>query len=359
MPLTTPLQQVDRTCVRHRGRKLIYFGGCDYFRLSSHPRVLRALAQGASQFGLNVAASRTTTGNHVLFGQLERAIATFFGADSAVLAASGYATNLIVAQALAGTVHHALIDERSHGSVFDAAVFLGCRVEKFRHRDPAQAGVLARRVRGKVVLLTDGLFAQDGSVAPLREYLRTLPRNALLVVDDAHGAGVVGKSGRGTPEQEGIASARLIQTVSLSKAFGVYGGAVLCSEEFRDAIIERSRLFNGNTPLPLPLAAAALVALEILHRDRALRRRLMANADFVKERLRQGGIDIPEYPGPIVRLVPHDRHEAKALRRRLLRHGVFPTLIHYPGGPSDGYFRFMISSEHMREQLDALAGALA
>src|SRR2546422_7093302 len=135
-----PLQQVDRTFVRARGRKLIYFGGCDYFRLSSHPQILRALKEGADQFGVNVAASRFTTGNHELYGRLERQLIRFFGAASATVLSNGYATNIVVAQALAGEFSLALIDERAHQSLFDSLAFLNCEAIRFRHLDWSTLG---------------------------------------------------------------------------------------------------------------------------------------------------------------------------------------------------------------------------
>ena len=118
------LQQVKRTYVRQRGLTLSYFGGCDYFRLGSHPVVLAAVREGLQRYGLNVAASRLTTGNHRLYELLEKKLARFFGVESALLASNGYLPNLMVAQALAGEFSHALIDERAHGSLIDAAQFL-------------------------------------------------------------------------------------------------------------------------------------------------------------------------------------------------------------------------------------------
>lgn len=359
MPLTEPLQQVDRTCVLHRGRKLSYFGGCDYFRLSSHPEVLRALRQGADEFGLNVAASRTTTGNHALFGKLEEELARFFGAEAALLVASGYATNIVVAQAVAGEFAHLLVDKRSHGSVVDAMKFVRGNRKAFVHRDVASATAHLRRFgrKAKVLLATDGMFSHDGSVAPLNEYLEVLPRNGLLVVDDAHGAGVLGAKGRGTVEHAGVDRDRVVQTISLSKAFGCYGGAVLCSRPLREEIIARSRMFNGNTPLPLPLANAALTAVKLLKRNPQWRKQMNANAAYVKSSLRAEGHDVPDMPGPIVAIAPRSRAIEKRLRARLMEHAVFPSFIRYADNP--GFFRFMISSEHTRKQLDALVAALS
>ena len=247
------LKQVDRTFVLRGGRKLSYFGGCDYFRLSSHPAVLAALREGLDQFGLNVAASRKTTGNHPLYEKLEAALAVFFGVDAAVLVSNGYLANLVAAQALAGEFTHALIDERAHSSLFDAAALVSCPLLPFKHRDATDARRAAQSAgrRAKLLLLTDGLFAHSGQVAPLGDYLRLVPRNSVLLVDDAHGAGTLGRHGRGTVELLGVPAERIVQTVTLSKAFGVYGGAVLGTRRLRDRIISRSRLFTGNTPPPV------------------------------------------------------------------------------------------------------------
>jgi 7-keto-8-aminopelargonate synthetase-like enzyme len=358
--LAEPLQQIDRTFVLHRGRKLSYFAGCDYFRLSSHPAVLAAFRKGVENFGLNVSASRRTTGNHLLYEELEHRLASFFGVEASVFVSNGYSTNLAVAQALAGRFTHALADERAHLSQLDAMRMLGIKTEFFRHRDPQQAALAAHRMgrSAKVLLLTDGLFSHSGQVAPLDEYLRLLPKKVTLLVDDAHGAGTIGKTGRGTPEFLGVTTRRIIQTVTLSKAFGVYGGAVLGSRKLCEKIAAHSRIFTGNTPLPLPLANAALASLKILRADHSLRRRLALNTSRVKGALAEAGCTLPHGPGPIVPIIPRNARERAVLQRRLLAADIHPPFIRYPGGNPHGYFRFVISSEHTTAQLDALIAAL-
>jgi 7-keto-8-aminopelargonate synthetase-like enzyme len=358
--LSEPLQQVDGTFVLHRGRKLVYFAGCDYFRLASHPAVVRAVHDGLDRYGLNVAASRKTTGNHTLYGELEGEIAKFFGTEAAVLVSNGYMTNLAVAQALAGEFTHALMDGRSHGGLADAARLLECPVLQFPHRDFATAARMARRCgkHSRLVLLTDGLFSHSGEVAPLNDYLQRLPASTTLLVDDAHAAGVLGKTGRGTVEYLGVPVKRTIQTITLSKAFGVYGGAILGSTSLRNKIIARSRLFVGNTPLPLPLVTGALAALDTLRAEPKLRRRLVFNTNYVKAALREAGFPINGGPGPIIPIIPSNSRVAARLKASLLKAGIHPPLINYLGGPSDAYFRFVISSEHTAGQLDALVAAL-
>jgi 7-keto-8-aminopelargonate synthetase-like enzyme len=358
--LAPPLQLVDRTSVRYLGRILTYFGGCDYFRLSSHPAVRRALRAGLEKFGLNVAASRLTTGNHPLYELAERRLAQFFGVEAVALVSSGYVTNLVVAQALAGTFTHVLIDEGAHTCLDDAAPFFKARVLAFRDRDPAHA---ARRLsqcgpKAKPILLTDGMFSLDGELAPVEAYLRLLPRDGALLLDDAHGAGTLGRTGQGTLEVLGVRDRRIIRTITLSKAFGAYGGAVLGTRALIRRIQTQSPLFAGNTPPPLPLVCAALKSLDLLRSDPALRRRLIRNTTHAKDRLRRAGWALPDTPSPILSFLPDGSGQVRRLKRGLLAAGIYPSFIKYPGGPPQGYFRFALSSEHTREQLDRLVDAL-
>jgi 8-amino-7-oxononanoate synthase len=354
------LQQVERTYILWNKRRLSYFAGCDYFRLASHPVVLAAVKEGLDRYGLNVAASRLTTGHHLLYSRLEAALAKFFAVPAALVVANGYAANLVVAQALREQVSHVLIDARAHLGLRDATRYFSCPVLEFKHCDPRD---LARRLSllsgdPRPVLLTDGVFGGDGEVAPLREYARIFPSVGWMVVDDAHAAGVLGATGKGTAEYCGASSRRLVQTVTLSKAFGVYGGAILCGRALRQAIVRRSSMFAGSTPLPLPLANAALQAIETLRSDQGLRCRLQDNVNYVKTALRARGLVLPQTPAPVIALVPRSAAQAASIRRRLLARAVYPSFINYPGGPGGGYFRFAISSEHSRAQLDDLLTGL-
>ena len=263
---------------------------------------MKAVNQGLEKFGLTVAASRITTGNHRIYAQLESELAQFFDAEDALLMPSGYMAAAAVAQAIAGNVSHVLMDERAHPALLDASQLLGCPVLRFEHRNPDHfAQTIARCGRGaRIVVFTDGMFPFDGSVAPLKAYLHSLPPDGLIVVDDAHGGGVVGPTGKGAVEFEGVSRGRIVQCITLSKAFGAFGGAVLGTRAFRKRILVRSRMFAGSTPIPLPIAAGAFAALKTLRADKTLRARLARNSAFVKTALRKAGISIPETPGPIV-----------------------------------------------------------
>lgn len=347
-----PLQQVDRTYVRWHGRKLSYFAGCDYLRLSSHPAVHEAIRDALEKFGLSVSASRKTTGNHSLYEELESATRTFFDARSAVVSSTGYFTNVIAAQGLRGEIDHVLIDERAHGSLRDAASFLGCPVTEFAHLDPrsVKKKIPARVRRSRLALLTDGMFSHDGSIAPLAQYREIIGADALLWVDDAHAGGIIGENGRGTVELAALPRKKVLQTVTFSKAFGTYGGAVLCDKNVAAQITKKSAAVGGNTPIPLPLAAATIRSLELC--DAALRARLFEN---IRLFWRGVGLNAPEHPAPIIFVSVKN---PATLRAKLLAAGIYPPLIKYPGGPAGGYFRIALSSEHTPAQIRKLAQTL-
>ena len=356
-----PLQFVGLNEVRLRNRMLVYFSGCDYFRLARDPRLAQAAVSSLTKNGLNVAASRRTTGNHKIYAQLETALANFFGAETATVLPDGYFAPIAAAQALSGEFTHALVDELAHGALLDAARMLDCRVKKFKHRDVADLAKLMAKCgrNARPMILTDGMFSHDGSVAPLREYLKILPARGMILVDDAHGAGVLGAQGRGSLEHAGVSRKCIIQCATLSKAFGAYGGVVLSSRAVREKILARSWTFAGTTPLPPPLAGAALAALNILQREPARRKRLFQNSAFLRNKLRVVGWEISETPGPIVRLPALPEKQAADLKARLLAVRIYPPFLKYGGASAQGSFRFVIASEHTRAHLDKLIAVLA
>jgi 8-amino-7-oxononanoate synthase len=356
-----PLEMIGDNEVRWRRRTLIHFSGCDYFRLSRHPAVTSMARATVENIGLNVAASRLTTGNRKIFGELEKELAAFFGAETAVVLPNGYLAPMVVAQALAGEFSHALVDGLMHSALGDATRMMDCRrLKSFPHRDIAAVARIVAKLPGSArpILFTDGLFSHDGSVAPLGQYLKILSRAGMILVDDAHGAGVLGAKGRGTIEHAGVNRARIIQCGTLSKAFGAYGGFVLGPRALRKKIIMRSRMFAGSTPLPPPLAGAALVALRILKREPQRRERLFRNVSYLRTHLRQAGWEIAETPGPIIRLPFLNSAAANDLKRCLLDAGIYPPFVKYGKASAAGFFRFVISSEHTERQMDKLVRVL-
>ena len=358
-PFPAPLEFIGQNELCFRGRTLVNFSGCDYFRLARDPRLATAAKKTLAATGLNVSASRLTTGNREIYLQLEAALAKFFKSEAALILSDGYLAPLAAAQALAGEFTHAFIDERAHNALLDAARMLDCPVKKFPHRDAAALKKLLVKCgrNARPIILTDGMFSYDGAVAPLRAYLKILPRSGIMLVDDAHGVGVVGATGKGALEHEGVSRERVIQCGTLSKAFGAFGGVVLSSCALREKILVRSRSFVGTTPLPPPLAGAALASLKILHRDTARREKLFANLSWLRKKLRAAGWEIFETPGPVVRLPDLSDVEVERLKKSLLAAGIYPPFVKY-GAAARGTFRFVVSSGHTRAQLQNLATVL-
>jgi 8-amino-7-oxononanoate synthase len=355
------LKLIDATRALWRGRELSYFGGSDYLRMSWHPEVRAACEAGVREHGPSASASRMTTGNLSVYEILERELAKFFGAAEATLASCGYLAPMVAAQALAPDFHRVLLDERAHACLVDAAVMTGLPITHFPHRSPRGLKQALRGAgsRSRALVMTDGLFNSSGEIAPLGDYLEILPEGAALLVDDAHGAGILGKRGRGTTEVCGVSARQIVLTCTLSKAFGCYGGVILGGPGLRARILERSRVFTGNTSTPPPMAAGALAALGVFRREGAERRaRLAAHASAIKERLMSAGVNVGRGPGPMFSLAPAGEGAADRLRKELLKAGVFPTYIAYPQGPAERYFRFAVSSEHSAAQVEALSDAL-
>lgn len=357
--LPPPLTAAGPTEVFRNGRRLLYFAGCDYLRLSTHPTIIQAACDASHRYGLGVSASRLTTGNHPLYVDVERQARRFFRSPGAVLTTTGYSANLIAAQTLADRFTHVCIDARAHPSLRDAVPSLNAKVLTFPHRDPAG---LARRCRrlprtARLLLVTDGVFAHDGSIAPLDVYRGILPDSAWLWVDDCHAVGTLGPAGRGTHEFLGLGRVQLVQTATLSKAFGAQGGLILADRAICRDVPNRSVAFAGGTPPPLPLIAAAIASLQLVSSDPARLARLTTNVRAVKARLHAAGHIADITPGPVFGLHPGPA-KAPRLKARLVANGILPPWIRYPGGPASGYFRFAISSEHTDEQIDRLLRVL-
>ena len=360
-----PLVPDGRTHILWRGRRLVYFGGCDYFRMASHPATRRAAAAAARRYGLSVGASRLTTGNLPILIELESALARFLRAPRALVVASGATANLALAESLVGRFSHVLIDERAHPTLRDAVERLDARVLAFRHRDAEAVRSRARRLPlgSRCLLATDGVFPLDGAIAPLAEYRKGLPREAVLWVDDCHGAGTLGATGAGSAEFWKVPQRVLLRTATLSKALGSFGGVILGSKECVDGVLQRSRTFASTTPPPPTSVAAAMEAIRLLEANPGLRARLQERVSQVRRGLARAGlvecgVEAPDGHAPIVGVVPRSVAEQKRIRSRLLALRIFPSFIRYPGGPETGLFRFGISSEHTPAQIESLLCAL-
>lgn len=355
-----PLSFVDATHIRLGRRRLLYFGGCDYLGLAWHPDVRmsmrRVLATGPTQTG----ASRTTTGEHRLYSEVERALARFFEFPAAALVSSGYLAPLAALQSLRPWAGAVVLSPDAHSCVRDAAASSGLRVLRMSDSRPESFARSLRQLPKKVrpVLLTDGTFGIRGGMAPLDAYLQRLPLEGWMLVDDAHGAGVVGPCGRGSVARFSIQDPRVVVTMSLAKALGVSGGAVLGTADVIQSL-RTAGAYVGSTAMPLAIPSGILAALRVLRREPGRLRRAQSHQRRLFERL-------PSHPSvrgcpetPVTALNPSTPAEADRVRRAMLDAGIFPTWIRYPGGAADGFFRFAVNAEHTESEVDLLAGALS
>lgn len=363
MTLGPELRFCDRTKVLYEGKSYLFFGGNDYHRLATHPDVIRAAREVAETDGLSCAGSRITTGNHPLLAELERRLAAFLGAGEAVLCPSGYLANTVALEAMAGDFQRFFLDGGAHASLAAPVDrFPREMVVAFRHADPED---LARQLRDclrpgeRPLVLTDGVEPGDGELPPLRAYWAAVrARGGALLVDDAHGIGVVGPTGQGSAAEARLPAEAFIQTGTLSKALGGFGGLVAGAAGLTARVVENSQAFVGATPLPPPFAAAGLRALEILRESPRLITGLRERMLRVRGRVRALGFRVPESPAPILSITHHDVKKNSGLRSLLLDRGIYPPFIHYPGSPPGGHFRFTISSAHAEEDIEHLLDAL-
>lgn len=355
------IESTTATHARIGDRDILTFGGCGYLGLSHHPRVRSALIESLATLGLSTSASRETTGNTLTHEALERELASFMGFDAAILTPEGYTANLALAQVLSRRYQVALIDSRSHRSVGHAVAAAGMEVHTYDHLNADDAAALARRFADRgLVIFTDGVFAADGSVAPLDRLMAALPdRNALLVVDDCHGFAVMGDNGRGTWSHFGLQrDPRLCVTTTLGKGLGCYGGAIIGPADLIRDIQTHAGVYRGTTPVPPPIAQAAIAALRVIQDDRSLVQSLRANTARMRAALSSIGLRFPDPPVPIFTFMLDTPERMESIHHALFERGILAPLIEYPGGPSNRYFRLSITAAHAAEHIDRLAREL-
>jgi 7-keto-8-aminopelargonate synthetase-like enzyme len=352
------LRFVDRDYVLFEDKKLLYLGGIDYHRMSNDPLILKTVSEAAFEYGLNPTGSRTTTGNHPLYLELERKVAEFFESEESAVFPSGYLGNIILLQAIADEYNIFFLDEISHSSIVDAARQFGKKMVFFNHLDAQNLDQRLKehlKTRLKPLIMTDGVFPARGEIPPLDQYVEVVKKyDGKILIDDAHAVAVVGKSGKGSWEEKGIHREIIYQTGTLSKGFGVFGGIIPGERKLISHIQNKSLAFIGATGLPLPLAAAAIKSVDYMLSHREVIVDLQKRALELKNKFRQLGFDLPQSPAPIFSITFHDEDKNKRLHKILLRNGIYPPFINYPGAPPGGHFRFIITSVSTHEQVNLL-----
>lgn len=360
MSPSRPLHFDGPTHIVVRGRRLLYFAGCDYLRLSGHHAVRKAIASAMQHTPFGTGASRVTTGEHPAYRGAERAIARFMRQPAAILTAAGYLAPIAALQALKATATHVVLDDAAHACVADGATLCGLPIERFPSSDLAALRQFLRRLprSARPIIACDGLQGSRGRFAPVASYLAELPSRGWLLVDDAHGFGTTGPAGRGTVAAQGLRDPRIIQTISLSKALGMQGGAVVGPRAVIDAVYHTAPAFIGNTAPLVPIAAGVEAAVNVLAASSARVNRLQQNARTLHDLLPQAALISHDCDSPVLVILPPDLPSARRLRTLLVRFGIFPSWITYLNGPSHGLFRFALCSEHRAGDIQRLTSVI-
>jgi 8-amino-7-oxononanoate synthase len=361
------------------GRRYLYFAGTGYLGLQGHPEVIRAACRATEQYGVASATSRAGYGDTPPVVDVERLAARLFGAEAAFYFMSGYVGNDVLARSIESAVDAVFVDAGSHYCVTEAAARLGKPLHPFRHADPADlADKLRREARAGVrpLVMSDGLFAALGTIAPAREYcevLRAYPGSSLLI-DDAHGLGVLGQNGRGTLEHAGLwplgvngdapgrdkpDSPRLLLCGTLSKALGGYGGIIPGTRAFVDRVRSASHYYAGASAPCVPAAAASARAIELVIDEPEMRAKLSANVRAVRSGLRQIGVEADDTPSPVVCLTLGTADAMQRIQRELAGRGILvayqPT---YSGLGPEGAIRLAVFATHTEEMIASLLDEL-
>jgi glycine C-acetyltransferase len=340
------------------GQQVLNFCSNNYLGLASHPHLAEAAKQAIDRYGIGPAAVRTIAGTMGLHLELERRLAAFKGVEAAISFQSGYTANLGTLPALVGKEDVIFSDELNHASIIDGSRLSGATIVRYAHRDPAdlKKQITSSKASGyrRGLIVTDGVFSMDGDVAPLDAILAVArEHDCLLMVDDAHGEGVLGRGGRGIVDHFGLHGQVDVEVGTLSKAFGVVGGVVAGPQRIIDWLRQRGRPFLFSSAMTVPDVAACLAGLDLLEGSTELVDRLWANTEYFKREMQGLGFDTGASTTPITPIMLGEAPLAQDFSRKLFEAGVFAMAIGFPTVPrGKARIRVMISAAHTSEDLD-------
>jgi glycine C-acetyltransferase len=350
------IKGAQRSRVELEGREVLLLCSNNYLGLADHPALKRAAVEGAA-FGTGSGASRLVSGTMELHDRLEARIACFKGTERALLFNSGYAANTGIISALVGRGDAIFSDRLNHASIVDGAQLSRARFFRYPHRDmDALARMLEEKGgKGRRLIVTDGVFSMDGDIAPLEKLVRLARRHdALLMVDDAHGSGVLGASGRGSAELCGVLDGIDIHMGTLGKGFGSFGAYAAASAEICDYLVNKARSFIFSTSLPPAVLAASIAAIDLVDSPEGaqLRGRLAANVALFKQRLIASGFQTMGSETQIVPIFVGPAPATMEFSRQLLEQGLFVQGIRPPTVPAGSCrLRCTIMATHTEEEL--------
>jgi 8-amino-7-oxononanoate synthase len=343
------------------GRRMLAFCSNDYLGLANHPAVIAALHEGAGRYGVGSGAAHLVSGHSEAHERLEDELAAFVGRPRALLFSTGYMANVGVIAALAGRGEQILADRLSHASLIDGARLSDARLRRYRHRDIAHLDSLCA-TGGTALIVTDGVFSMDGDLAPLPALARSARHaGARLMLDDAHGLGVIGEGGRGTLAHFGLDATDVpILIGTLGKAFGTFGAFVAGSDALIELLIQRARSYIYTTALPPAVAHATSAALALAIDEQWRRDHLQAMVQRFRTGAGQLGLALADSRTPIQPLLAGTARLALDWSQFLEDNGILVTAIRPPTVPrGSARLRITLSAAHRAEDIDRLLDVLA
>ncbi len=338
------------------GKKVLNFCSNNYLGLANHPHIVAAAQKATLEMGVGPAAVRSIAGTMTLHVELEKRLAAFKGVEAAITFQSGFTANLATIPALVGKEDVIFSDRLNHASIIDGCRLSGAKIIAYEHNNPQS---LEEQVKAnlpnfrRALIVTDGVFSMDGDIAPLPDIYEVAKKyDILLMVDDAHGEGVLGKGGRGIVDHFGLHGKVDVEVGTLSKAFGVVGGVVAGNAVIIEWLRQRGRPFLFSSAVTVPDAAACLAALDLLEDSTQLVDTLWSNARYFKAEMKTLGFDTGVSETPITPVMLGEAPLAQQFSRELFEAGVFAMAIGYPTVPQGkARIRVMISAAHSTDDL--------
>ncbi len=344
------------------GRRVINLASNNYLGLCNHPKLREAAIQATKQFGVGSGAVRTIAGTMRIHMELEEKIARFKGVEACVVFQSGFAANAGTVSSILGKEDFILSDELNHASIIDGARLSRAKIKVFRHKDAAHCEELLQEIAddpGRKLIITDGVFSMDGDIGPVDKLAELAERyGAIMMVDDAHASGVLGRNGRGSVDHFGVTSKVDVQVGTLSKAIGALGGYVCGSRDLIDYLYHRARPFLFSTSHPPSVAATCIAAFDLLESEPERIERLWSNTVYFRGQLEAAGFDVggrttPKSETPITPIIIGDGRKTMDFSKGLFDAGVMATGIAFPTVPEGkARVRTIMTSEHTRAEID-------
>jgi glycine C-acetyltransferase len=355
-----PLRELESACeplAKFDGKEVINLASNNYLGLANHPKLVEAEVEAARRYGAGSGAVRTISGTMKLHLDLERRIAAFKNVEACVVFQSGFAANAGTVSAILSPEDHIISDELNHASIIDGCRLSKAKIHVFRHRDAGHAEEKLQAlagVAGHKLLITDGVFSMDGDIGALPQLTGLAERyGAIMMVDDAHASGVLGRNGRGTVDHFNLHGRVDIQVGTLSKAVGVLGGYVCGSRDLIEFLYHRARPFLFSTSHPPAVAAACLAAFDILEQEPERMERLWVNTRYFQKGLHTIGLSTGSSETPITPIMVGEAATAHAFSRALFEEGLYATGIGYPTvAQGRARIRTIVTSEHAPPILD-------